>query len=165
MDVLTLLRKRDEQGLSLLYDSYGQALFGIILSIVRHNETAEEILQETFLKVWNGIESFQEGKGTLFTWMATIARNKSIDKIRLKSYASTEEMSPALSPVIESAPDSHIDASNLLGKLELHQREVLDLVYLQGYTQQQAADALSIPLGTVKTRIRLALQVLRKELK
>ena len=164
MDILTLLRNKNEQGLSMLYDRYAQALLGIILSIVQHRETSEEILQETFLKVWNNIDQFQEQRGTLCTWMATIARHKAIDKIRLKGFARSEGLDDQVNPVIHQDSDLQIDTARLLSKLEKHQQDVLNLVYLKGYSQQQAADVLDIPLGTVKTRIRSGLAILRNEL-
>lgn len=165
MDIINLIKDRDEKGLSMLYDNYAPALLGIINGIVQHRETAEEILQESFLKVWEGIEGYNNKRGTLFTWMATIARRKAIDKVRLKSYGSSEALDATLhggstTPVVET----NIDSQRLLSKLSSDHSTVLSMVYLRGMSQQQTADALDIPLGTVKTRVRLALKTLREEL-
>ena len=163
MEIIKLLKQRDQQGLSLLYDDYSNSLMGVIMSIVRHQETAEEILQETFLKVWNSIDSFNEERGTLFTWMVTIARRMAIDKVRLKSYGSSVGLE-YFDRASDTPNHDEMDTHQLLKSLDKDQKVVLDMVYLKGYTQQQASEMLEIPLGTVKSRIRLAIKSLRSEL-
>jgi RNA polymerase sigma factor, sigma-70 family len=165
MNIINLLRDRDERGLTMLYDDYAPALLGIISGIVHHHQTAEEVLQETFLKVWTSIEGYNHKRGTFFTWMATIARHKAIDKVRLKSFGASEELDTHKhGGSATMSIDSIMDSQQLLATLDPNQSKVLALIYLSGMSQQQTAEALDIPLGTVKTRIRLALKALRDEL-
>ena len=166
MEVVNLIKRRDEKGLSMLYDHYSAALLGIIFKIVNHDETAEEVLQETFLKVWNNIDQFNVKRGTMFTWMATIARNKAIDMIRLKGFKRSvgldeiEERSQSVMP-----NEATMDAQRLLAKLTPVQQEILNLIYIQGHTQSKTAELLKLPIGTVKTKVRASLLALRQELK
>lgn len=167
-EIVTLIKQKDERGLSMLYDKYAPALLGVITHIVHNQSIGEEILQQSFLKIWQNIQLFNDQKGTFFTWMATIARNTAIDHARLKSTQNqslTDEMSALSKEPSTTMPLDNIDVKNLLAKLDIHHRQVLDLLYLKGYTQRAAADVLDIPLGTVKTRLRLAILALREELK
>ena len=168
MDIAALIKKRDESGLSMLYDKYAASLLGIIIRIVKSRDVGEEILQQTLLKAWNNINTYKEDKGSLFTWLSTIARNTSIDQIRLKKHQNQQDTlhldDQTKEPSFTIATES-IDVAKILGFLDQNQKEVLDLLYLQGYTQSAAAERLNIPLGTVKTRLRLAIRSLRDELK
>ncbi len=89
-NIVGLIRNRNEKGLSILYDKYSKPIFGIVLRIISQHGLAEEILQQTMLKAWNKIETFDGTKSSLFTWLSVIARNTAIDKKRLKSYENTE---------------------------------------------------------------------------
>lgn len=151
------------------YDAYSPALLGIILRIVGNKNIAEEVLQQTFLKVWKSISSYNENSGTLFTWMAAIARHAAIDKIRLKSFELDQKTESFNSDVYEgeSHPtiENEMDAATIIGFLDEKYREVLDLIYLKGHSHIEAADVLSLPVGTVKTRLRFGVNALRKKLK
>ena len=168
-DIIQLLKDRNEQGLSLLYDNYAATLLGIITGIVKSKNIGEEILQQTLLKAWNNINSYDADKGNFFSWLAVIARNSAIDQVRLKGFQNQQNLK-GLDKVgdIESttvSPSSSMDAQSLLSSLEDKHQQVLDLIYLQGYSQRDAAEKLDIPLGTVKTRIRLGIATLRENLK
>lgn len=168
LDIVRLLKNRDEKGLELLYDNYAPSLLGIIVRIVRNKDIAEEVLQQTMLKAWNNISAYNENRGTLFTWVATIARNAAIDQVRLKSHQNNfknESLDTNIELGFVSSPTDAMDTSNLLSKLDDKYKSVLDLIYLQGHTQSSAAQLLEIPLGTVKTRVRQGIDLLRKELK
>jgi RNA polymerase sigma-70 factor (ECF subfamily) len=121
------------------------------------------------LKIWTGIGSFDPSKASFFTWMSVIARNTALDQKRLKTFQdrqktiSTDEI--VYRPMTGTPEGAGIDAATLLGKLDSGYRIVLEYAYLKGYTQQEIADTLDIPLGTVKTRIRAAIGQLREELK
>src|SRR2546428_2430119 len=152
-----------------LYSMYSAALYGIISRIVQVDEEAEDVLQEVFLKIWNNGAYFDNSKGRLFTWMANIARNQAIDKIRSKSFKN-ETKNQDLDDNVDSidvfknvsmSPD-HIGLKDLLSKLKPEHKIVVELVYFNGYKQQEVADELDIPLGTVKTRLRMAIIELRK---
>lgn len=168
-DIIQLLKDQNEEGLSLLYDDYAATLLGIITGIVKSKNIGEEILQQTLLKAWNNINSYDADKGNFFSWLAVIARNSAIDQVRLKGFQNHQKIKD-LDNVGEvmttpAAPSSSMDAQSLLASLEEKHQQVLDLVYLQGYSQRDAAEKLDIPLGTVKTRIRLGIATLRDNLK
>lgn len=168
-DLIQRLKKKDEQALAYLYDHYAGALMGIIIRILGNREVSEEILQKTMLKVWNSIESFNAEKSSLYTWMATIARNAAIDKRRLKSFQH-QEKTETIDNLVYQPQGGHtntagIDVEKLTANLEPKYKDVLDHIYLMGYTQQETSDKLGIPLGTVKTRLRLAIKALGEELK
>ena len=153
----------------MLYDRYSPALLGQIINVVGDQKVAEEVLQSTMLKIWNGISSYNENKAGLYAWMSRIARNAAIDKGRLKSFQNnqkTEELKPYVYSLNARSQDaSKIDTDRLLKNLDEKHRVVIDYVYLMGYTQAEAAKALDMPLGTVKTRLRSAISLLRNELK
>jgi len=165
---ISLIKARDESGLSDLYDHYAAALNGIINRIVGSEAIAEEVLQQTFLKIWEKIEQYDEAKSSLFTWMARIARNSAIDKVRLKKFQNAEQTesweAKHNDSRVVSTDHAGIDTTKLLSKLDQKYKEVIDCIYLQGYSQSEAAKKLAIPLATVKNRLRSALLQLRQEL-
>jgi RNA polymerase sigma factor (sigma-70 family) len=165
--IVELLRQDDKSAISLLYDNYSDALFGVILRIVQQEELAEEILQDTFLKIWKFRESYDESKGRFFTWMLNIARNTAIDQTRLKSFSQKNQDIDNVVSIIDNQNQDHfnvdtIGISELITQLPEEHRSIIDLVYFKGYTHIEAAEALSLPLGTLKTRLRLAIIQLRK---
>jgi RNA polymerase sigma factor (sigma-70 family) len=163
------LRAGDESALRSLYDKYSMALQGVIMKIVDSVETSEDLLQETFVKIWQNFDSYDESKGRLFTWMLNIARNLAIDKVRSPKYNTGKKIRDIedsvsmidLSHSVSFQPD-HIGLKQVVERLRPEQKEVIDMVYFFGYSQSEAAEKLDIPLGTVKTRIRSAVIELRK---
>ena len=165
------LRAQDQRALTLLYRNYSAALYGVILRIVKQEEVAEDVLQETFVKIWTAFPSYDEQKGRLFTWMLNIARNLAIDKIRSKQYRVSSKTQPLEGTVTwgmtshdEIKPD-HIGVQEMTEQLNPDQKVVIDLMYFNGYTQSEVAEELDIPLGTVKTRARMAIRFLSKLIK
>jgi RNA polymerase sigma factor (sigma-70 family) len=168
-ELVQAIRARQRVGSEALYDMYSASLFGVIVRIVQKQELAEDLLQDTFLKIWNSFDSYDEKKGRLFTWMVNLARNLSIDKLRSKDFRNNtrnrdiensvisidEQRSIALNPEV-------LGMKEMVNKLRPEAKAVLDLIYFRGYTQAEAAEELGIPLGTVKTRVRLAILSLRK---
>lgn len=154
--------------MAYLYDSYAGTLFGVIVRIVRKEQLAEEVLQDVFLKVWDKIDSFDPVKGRLFTWMINIARHQAIDKTRSKEFAKsrqTDDLGKLVSKIdskarVEMGVEA-IGLEELLSNLPEDQQFVIDKHYLKGYTQSEISEEFNLPLGTVKTRMRLAMQVLR----
>ncbi len=171
-ELITLLRQREKRGFSLLYDNYSSALFGVVRKIVRSEEVAQDVLQDAFVKIWKNIDSYDRSKGTLFTWILNIARNTAIDRIRSQSFkqtATAQNIDSQSLPVdrdttSETAVD-HIGLDKVLPQLRPEHQEMIDYVYFKGYTQTEVAEALGMPLGTVKTRVRMAIDHLRKLLK
>jgi len=165
-----LLRQRQEQSFGYLYDNYSGALLGVVGGIIPNEETARDVLQEVFVNIWRKIESYDPAKGRLFTWMMNIARNAAIDKIRSKSYQDSlknhsipenaDNSLPATGPQVDD-----VGLRKVLSKLKEEHRILVDLSYFQGYTHEEIAKSLNIPLGTVKTRIRSALIHLRTMIK
>jgi len=164
-ELIASLRHKDEQAFSYLYDHYSGALYGVICQIVENTELGNDVLQEAFINIWRHIDSYDETKGRLFTWMLNIARNAAIDKIRSKGNKQTQRQ--VAIPNNDSLPLSvsprldDFGLKKIILKLKDEQRKLIDLSYFQGFTHEQIAKALDIPLGTVKTRIRSALTQLR----
>jgi RNA polymerase sigma-70 factor (ECF subfamily) len=166
-ELVSQLKQRIEKAYSYLYDNYAGALYGIIHSIIPDNETANDVLQDVFVNIWTKIDSYDPTKGRLFTWMLNIARNAAIDKLRSKGYRYGLKNQPLSENVDISAGAASYSVINDVGLrkvisgLKEEQRTLLDLSYFQGYTHEEIAKAMNMPLGTVKTRIRTALIQLR----
>lgn len=168
-ELILAIRNRDKNGADALYDMYSSALYGVIYRIIQHEEIAEDLLQEVFLKIWNSAPSYDETKGRLFTWMVNIARNLSIDKVRSKDFRNHSKTEDIENIVLSDSkgyttslnPET-LGLKELVNKLNPDQKILLDLVYFRGFTQVEAAEELDIPLGTVKTRLRNAIITLRK---
>jgi RNA polymerase sigma factor (sigma-70 family) len=167
-DLIRALRQKDKAGVEALYDMYSSSLYGVIFRIVQHEEIAEDLLQETFIKIWNSFSLYDPSKGRMFTWMVNIARNLSIDKIRSKDFRNSsknQDLENTVNVVDEQNstainPDT-VGIKELVQQLKPDQKSVLDLVYFRGYTHVEASEELGIPLGTVKTRMRMAIITLR----
>jgi len=167
--LIAALKRRDQSALQVLYDQYSGALYGVIVRIVQSTEIAEDVLQEVFIKIWNNVSSYDSSRGRLFTWMLNIARNASLDKIKSREYKDikrnrsidfvVDEVDGQLS---EPEKSDYIGLRDLLDELKPDQRDILNLIYFQGYTQSEVAQELQIPLGTVKTRLRIAINYFRK---
>lgn len=167
-ELVALLQRQDEKAFSYLYDNYSSALYGIVNSIVKEKESANDVLQEVFVNIWKKISSYDAQKGRLFTWMLNIARNAAIDKIRSKEYKDglknqsfPETAEISIRDSIITPVTNDVGLKKILGKLKDEQRVLIDLSYFQGFTHEEIAKVMNIPLGTVKTRIRSALIQLR----
>jgi RNA polymerase sigma factor (sigma-70 family) len=168
-ELVSLLQNHDEEAFSYLYDNYSAALFGIIYRKVEDKELAEDILQEVFVKIWNNFTNYDSMKGRLFTWMLSITRNFIIDKLRCKEYKKQSKIQNT-----ENIIDNFVDNSSgverfdslgirkHLAHLKNDQKQIIDLAYFSCFTQGEIAKQLSIPLGTVKTRLRTAIIKLRE---
>lgn len=151
----------------LIYDKYSGALYGIILRIVKDESVASEILQDTFVKVWQKRTYYDENKGRLYTWMMNIARNLSINAINSKALKDREKIHSLENNVYHinspySIKEDTLDMSDMLSKLDEKYRKVIDLAYFQGYTQKEIAEKLDMPLGSVKSYVKIALRELKK---
>ena len=169
--LVALLKSRESKAFRYLYDNYAAALLGIIMQIMKDNSLANDVLQEVFISIWKKIESYDPSKGKLFTWMLNIARNASIDMLRSKSYQNqkkNQSLEGNVNDAVESPVKLNVDNIGLrkaMEKLKREYRILLELAYFKGYTHEEIASIESIPLGTVKTRIRNALIQLREQLK
>ncbi len=164
--IISRLQQADPKAISDLYEAYGSALFSIALRIVGSQQLAEQVLQDTFIKVWRNSSSYDASKGRLFTWLLNIARNTAIDATRTayyQQYSRTEDITTSTyklytEPMLIDTLDIHQVAARLEDKYHC----LIDLVYFQGYGQQEAADIVGIPLGTLKTRLRQAISLMRR---
>ncbi len=168
-ELVLALGNREKVAIEALYDMYSASLYGVISRIVLDTPTAEDVLQETFVKIWNSFSSYSADKGRLFTWMVNIARNLAIDKIRSKDFknqAKNHELENNVTFIDEQRNTVYkpelMGIKDLVSTLKPEQKSILDLVYFKGYTHVEAAEELGIPLGTIKTRLRMAIIELRK---
>lgn len=173
-DLVERLKRRDQQAMAVLYDRYGRLTYSIILRIVRNEAVAEDLMQETFFRIWNRVQAFDPEKGALGPWILTVARNRSIDHLRsiqgktMESAFELEKMEhPALFDNLESGI-LNMDRIKILrsafDKLNPNQRMVIELAYYEGLSQTEISERLKQPLGTVKTWVRTALKALRDEI-
>jgi RNA polymerase sigma-70 factor (ECF subfamily) len=168
-ELVLALRNREKIAIEALYDMYSSSLYGVISRIIVDTATAEDLLQETFVKIWHSFSGYSTEKGRLFTWMVNIARNLSIDKLRSKDFKNqnkNQELENNVTFIDEQRNTVYkpelLGIKELVETLKPEQKLILDLVYFKGYTHVEAADELGIPLGTIKTRLRMAIQQLRK---
>lgn len=155
---------RDHEAFDELYKTSSGILFGLILKIVRKQEIAEDCLQECYIKIWNNIHQFDANKGSLLIWMAQIARNIAIDTFRNKVNNNIQNLETIVNiestKFVEYNP-STIGVKDFVQNLKPDYREVIDLLYYKGLTQDEAAKQLNMPLGTLKTRARNAILELK----
>lgn len=173
-DLARRLKNRDPHAMADLYGRFGRVAYSLIFRVVRDAAAAEDLVQETFLRVWNRIQSFDQERGALGPWILTVARNRAIDYLR----SADGRMSAGaleLDRVEHPASFSDLDDSALaldrarrlksaFEKLNPNQREVIELAYYEGLSQSEMAERMKQPLGTVKTWVRTALKALREEL-
>ncbi len=166
--LVAALRKRSVSGLAQLYDCYGQLVYSVVLRIVGDRGAAEEITQDVFLCCWNGIEQYRPERGSFSAWLLTITHHRAIDELR--SRRNKEQRRSIFLDDLQAlaARDGQIDAALLrievqaaLAALPPEQRQVIELMYWDGWNRHELADRLDLPLGTVHTRLRLGMQKLR----
>ncbi len=176
--LLLRVKERDQTAFSELYDRYSTLVYSMVLKIVKATDEAEDLIQEIFLQIWNKADMFAQDKGSVYTWIVTIARRKAIDRLRSKEMINKGQSLDADDNFI-AIPDTAYMANPLhatitveqeslmrsgLAQLSDEQRTILELSYYEGYTQEQISKKLNVPLGTVKTRMRNGLIKLRDNL-
>jgi len=171
-ELVRRLKNREPHAMADLYDRYGRVAYSLICRVVRDAAAAEDLVQETFLRVWNRVQSFDPERGALGPWILTVARNRAIDYLRsVDGRMSAASLDVSDNPALVSTFD---DASLTLDrarrlktafeKLNSNQRTVIELAYFEGLSQTEMAERMNQPLGTVKTWVRSALKALREEL-
>lgn len=165
-DIIQLLKKGDKKALSLLYDNYSDSLYGVAFKITKDEALAKDALQESFVKIWKNSHKYDPEKAKLFTWLYRITRNTAIDKLRSFNNRNSREVQIDNSNVYtlqtNSLNQDVIDLKQHVDKLEGKYKTVLNALFFEGMTQQEASDELNIPLGTIKSRLKIALRELRK---
>ncbi len=164
------LNQRDQQAFQWLYDQYSPALYGVVLRIMRDDEQAQDVLQDVFVKIWKNLDAYDATKGRLFTWMLNVSRNTAIDALRARKAQPSAAIRTDEDNVhiidrqhnTQQPNSDHIGVQEIVSKLRPERKQLIDLVYFSGYTHEEAAEKLNLPLGTVKTRIRAALQELKQ---
>ena len=164
--IVELLEKGDKAAINLLYENYSDSLYGVILKITNNEELAQDALQESFVKIWRNSKKYDSKKARLFTWLYRIARNTAIDKLRSFNLRFNKEVQIDKSDVYilptASLNQDVIDLKEHVAKLEEKYQIVLNALFFEGMTQQEASDELDIPLGTIKSRLKIGLRDLRK---
>jgi len=164
--IIQLIRKKDKAFVALIYDNYADSLYGVVLRMVKDEAAAKDIMQESFLKIWKSSDKYDPDKARLFTWMLSICRNTAIDRLRIIQKKTKREVQIDDSFVheigkTEIKPDL-LDIKDHLKGLEANQQQVIQALFFEGMTQREASEELGIPLGTVKSRLKIALRELRK---
>ena len=170
-ELVSALYKKDHSAFSYLYDHYSGSINGVIYRLVKNKELSGDILQEVFVRIWKNFSTYDESSGRLFTWIIALARNLTIDllsspnyKIHLQGFADNYsevnkncfcELEKFDALQIEKYPVRLLDAED---------SKLIDLAYFRGMTQVEISQFMCIPLGSVKIKIRSAIQRLRKEL-
>lgn len=169
--LLRHIAARDERALGLLYDRYGGLVYTLALRVLGDRELAEEILQDTFLRCWQGVETFDPSRGRVAGWLMGVARNRAIDVLRGRQHQARMRESETIDGDMGRSEPSQADESEAialrhtvneaLGSLTAAQRQAIELAYYGGLTQSEVARKLGEPLGTIKTRMRDGIGKLR----
>lgn len=173
-DLLELAARGDEVAFEVLYDRHGKVAWSLAFRLLGERSAAEDLVQEAFLAVWNGAGGYSSVKGSVRTWVLSIVHHRAVD--RLRQGAASRRRQEALEQVAAMRPDAPDAAEVALARVEARevqsalvdvpddQLQVLRLAYYGGYTHHEIADLLSLPLGTVKSRMRLGLDRVRRNL-
>jgi RNA polymerase sigma-70 factor (ECF subfamily) len=163
------LQNMDGSAMSALYRMYSDSLYRVISTIVVIEEVAQDLLQETFIKIWKSFKQYDPGKGRLYTWMARLARNISIDYLRSvnhRNYTVSENLVESTQQIDQKFQVSYnpelIGVKDMTDILNEDQRLALDLIYFKGYTHVQAAEELDITVGILRSRLQSSITVLRR---
>lgn len=167
-ELVLLLKQQSNDAFNYLYQHYSHVLYGVVKRVVSDDQTAQDVLQEVFVKIWSNIGRYDPAKGRIYTWMINIARNAAIDKLRSKGEIMKGKIQTGDDIVINTEKGTTERSTDTIGLrkavdgLEPEYRAIVELAYFNGYTQDEISRVLDIPLGTVKTRMRHAMKVLRQ---
>jgi RNA polymerase sigma-70 factor, ECF subfamily len=169
IDIMKRIMARDQQAFQMLYQQYGKPVYSIAYRVLQNSTLAEEVTQDTFLKIWQQRAYWDPNKGKLLNWLLTITQFTAIDRLR------QEQRQPLLHPDAIEDTDDVISAvgsvfqwregtvlRGLVSQLPAEQASLIDLAFFQGMSHSEIADVTQLPLGTVKTRLRAGLQRLRE---
>jgi RNA polymerase sigma-70 factor (ECF subfamily) len=180
--LLHRIATRDEAALAELYDRHSRLAYSVIMRILGSPSDAEDVLQETFVRVWLRAETYDAGLGSPAAWLARIARNRAIDRLRARRIRENVAVEPAIKaraatagggwePVTHETPETVLDGfttagavRSALATLTPAQRSLIEAAFFEGYTHSELATRFGVPLGTVKTRIRTGLAAIRGRL-
>lgn len=171
-ELISRIAGRDEVAFAEIYDRFAPRLLGLASAVLKDRIEAEDVIQESFLFLWNKAGQFDSSRASAFTWMALTVRHRSIDRLRSLARRNPERLenagfdesssaTPLPPDLAASEHDRHLKAKSLLNTLPEEQRKMLGLAFLQGLTHSEISSRLNLPLGSVKTAIRRGLQRLR----
>jgi RNA polymerase sigma-70 factor (ECF subfamily) len=168
-DLLQAIAARDETALAALYDRYHVLAFSLALRVVNDRGRAEDVVQDAFLSIWRKAASYAEGRGSVKTWLASIVRNRAIDLVRARRESDGDDEAVLLAlrdpgPGVLDAVTASLDRTTVrdaVVKLPIEQRQAIAMAYFEGRSHSEIADVTGLPLGTVKSRIRLGMHRLR----
>jgi RNA polymerase sigma-70 factor, ECF subfamily len=171
LELIERIKQGDQRALADLYEAYGRLTYNIAMHVLRNEAAAEEITQDIFFLIWRKPDSWNPEKGRLSSWLMAVARYRAIDRLRreerrpLRQSVSLDDLAHILSSQ-ETVGDARQDTGRLLRQLlqdlPAEQRQVINLAFFRGMTHSEIAAHLNLPLGTVKGRIRLALEKLKE---
>ena len=168
LHLLQRIQQGDERAFAELYDQYGGALYGVVIQVVGDEATAQDVLQEGFSKIWRNAGRYEAKKGSPYTWMLNVCRNAAIDKVRSVGFRQQQQNRSLDSDVFDSRAFSEEFNPNVIGLRELVKRlpakyrKMIEFAYFRGYTHKEIEAELNLPLGTIKSRLRIAIRELRK---
>ena len=168
--LIAAVAKGDEAAFERLYAATRAKLFGVVLRILRRQDLAEEVIQETYVRIWNSAGQFNPGQSSPITWMVSIARNRAIDVVRKRGEVSIEE-EPSAMEVAADQPDPLArrqmseELKRLLeciGRLEPDRQKLVLLAYYNGWSREQLAEKFEAPVSTIKTWLRRSMMDIRE---
>ena len=164
--LLALVGQGDESAMAALFDRYSRVVYSVSLRVLRDPAAAEDVLQDVFMQIWRKPDALAANRGTLGAWLAVVSRNRSIDAIRRRRPSDSVDdvvLAASTDLAAEAERNSMMErARYVIASLPIEQRKTLEMAFFDGLTHSEIAESTGDPLGTVKTRIRTALLVLRK---
>lgn len=170
-ELISRVIRGDQRAFVVLYERYSNRLYTLILHMVNDGMLAEEILQETFLRLWKRADQYVPARGSVSTWLLAIARRTALERLRFESHRPVLSDGNEPSPLLENLPEPETDSEEARWRslylavqaLPAEQKQVIELAYYQGLSQSEIAEVLNLPLGTVKTRVRTGMLRLREQ--
>ena len=168
MGLLTRIQSGDQEAMSALFDRYGTMVYSVALRVLKDTGEAEDVMQETFVQIWKNPGAFVSGRGSLGGWLVVVARNRSIDVIRRRRPSDPVELFalPSSTNLAQEAERNSLleKIRGVMLSLPVEQQKSVELAFFEGLSHSEISEKTGDPLGTVKTRIRLALITIRKAL-
>jgi RNA polymerase sigma-70 factor (ECF subfamily) len=170
-ELIKRIARRDQSAFLALYERYSSRVYTLILHMIADRMLGEEILQETFLRLWRRAGQYDPGRGSVMIWLLSIARYTTLERLRFESHRPRLSDDNEPSPLLESLPEPESTSEEArwrslhlaVGSLPAEQKSVIELAYFQGLSQSEIAELLDLPLGTVKTRLRGGMLRLRHQ--
>ena len=164
--LMSAIRAGNQEAMSRLYDRYSSVVYSVALRVLRETAAAEDVLQEIFMQLWRNPSSFDASRGNVAPWLAVIARNRALDILRKRRpQTEIEETTVSLEPDLAADADRKRvteKVRSILKQMPAAQRSALEMAYFEGYSHSEISEKTGEPLGTIKTRIRSGLLLLRK---